>query len=268
VGWVWWVWSALSALLALSALARIEAHSVSSHVVARDGNDLYAAPLTPGAPPAAARFRGGESRTFLFGYGSLLNDKSRDKTTKTGSAYPALVNGLQRSWGFRQQSRHMTALCAQLVEGAQTNGILVRVAPQDLAKFDKREFGYSRARLPVEDITPMSSDLKLGPGDAVWVYVVSEVHPPSAEYPIAQSYVDLALDGALKYGQEFANQFVTSTNLWKSEGEPGVHWVDDRAAPRIYSKGFVNSATVSMIDTVLHSAVEDAVKERSRPASA
>jgi hypothetical protein len=48
-------------------------------------------------------------------------------------------------------------------------------------------------------------------------------HQPSAKCPIPQSYLDCVLSGCLKYGIEFAREFIKSTDCWAA----GC-WVNDR----------------------------------------
>ena len=50
--------------------------------------------------------------------------------------------------------------------------------------------------------------------------------PPSAEYPILQTYVDVCLTGCLEHGEEFAREFIQTTFLW------APYWLNERELAR------------------------------------
>jgi hypothetical protein len=97
----------------------------------------------------------------------------------------------------------------------------------------------------------------------VWTYVPIQQHWPDADFPIAQSYVDVILRGCLSYAPEMAHDFITSTKGWScdsidddndnsstdssdevpsslvfdsSSSNPGGGWLNDRHDP-IYPRG-------------------------------
>jgi hypothetical protein len=121
----------------------------------------------------------------------------------------------------------MTALAAVPRADSELNGVIVRVKPSDLPKFDAREKRYKRERVPLSQLRLLDSGasrggksgdissrarltearaagLVLHDNDRVWIYVAEEQARPTPELPIAESYVDLFLAGCLKYGREFA----------------------------------------------------------------
>ena len=46
------------------------------------------------------------------------------------------------------------------------------------------------------------------------MYVPELSQPPSREYPILQSYIDVCLSGCLEFGEDFAREFLETTFEW------------------------------------------------------
>jgi len=110
---------------------------------------------------------------------------------------------------------------------------------------------------------------------------------PSPKFPIAQSYVDVVLDGALEYGREFAEEVVRTTGNWRdsdvrlvvslfsfacpymcsASAQKSVHWEDDRATPRIYNRRFLDDARKSVVDALLNVVIPNELGQRKRVAS-
>ena len=78
--------------------------------------------------------------------------------------------------------------------------------------------------------------------------------PPSVNYPILQTYIDVCLSGCLEHGEEFAREFIATTFLWDA------HWLNERTLARrpwLHQKQYVK------IDKLLQEAVP-AYYERRR----
>ena len=60
--------------------------------------------------------------------------------------------------------------------------------------------------------------------------------PPSVEYPILQTYVDVCLSGCLEHGDDFAREFIQTTFLW------APFWLNERTLARrpwVHQKQYV-----------------------------
>ena len=83
------------------------------------------------------------------------------------------------------------------------------------------------------------------PGPArIWMYVPEAPLPPSAAFPLLQSYIDVCLIGALEHGPDYAREFVKSTDDWSD------FWLNDRLMPR---RPWVYQKRHDAIDDVLNS---------------
>jgi hypothetical protein len=91
---------------------------------------------------------------FVFAYGSLICSKSRAITAPTlvgKEAIPVLVQGVERMWAKRTK-RGMTAMGVRFRPGAKCTGVLLPVTESELARFDKREQGYDRYQIPLDQV--------------------------------------------------------------------------------------------------------------------
>ncbi len=206
---------------------------------------------------------------FIFGYGSLINSASRNATAgKTIPAIPVRVSaafGYIRAWDDRSTSG-FTALGLRKPgpgeKPSTINGVLYPVDGDDMAKYDVREQGYARVEVPRDDIEAMSWE-RLPASGKIWVYV--PVRPnseagvglpaPSAEFPLLESYIDVAVEGALEYGEDFAHELLETTSDWSN------YWLNDRELAR---RPWVYNPASSQVDQLLMDTSEAAAKLKWR----
>jgi len=210
-----------------------------------------------------------EPTQFIFGYGSLINSASRNSTAgKEVPAIPARVSaafGYIRAWSNRSTSG-FTALGLRKPapgEKASTiNGVLYPVEGDDMAKYDVREQGYTRVEVPRDEIEPVSW-MPLPASGRIWVYIPVEaggepdvgLSPASAEFPLLQSYIDVVVEGALEYGESFANELLETTSDWSD------YWLNDRELAR---RPWVHNPAASRVDELLMATSEAAAKMKLR----
>ena len=152
---------------------------------------------------------------YLFGYGSLINKRSRDATySHDGAWHPVMVHGFSRSWTLEDTERKATAVAIQREQGTQTNGVLVEIDEHALPHFDQREWHYHRVEVDNDDITFMEP-WSLPEGSVVYAYVYNDKFKDSGTFPITQTYLDLIIKGCLDVSEEFAKQFFETTNGWE-----------------------------------------------------
>lgn len=184
---------------------------------------------------------------YIFGYGSLINSDSRAATAgKPVPAVPVRVSGalgLVRAWNFRSKSG-FTALGLRPARGGESqsiNGVVYKVEGT-MEAFDTREVGYRRVEVTRDTIAAVSGGLPSPPAQ-IWVYVPDELHPPDAGFPLLQSYIDVCVVGALEHGEEFAREFVATTDGWSD------CWLNDRLLAR---RPWVHQPKHGAVDGVLN----------------
>lgn len=193
---------------------------------------------------------------YVFGYGSLIEDESRERTTPTARyAWPVEVQGIRRGWWARGAPSGMTTtyLGALKHPGKLCNGVIYPVTEEELNATDARETaGYERREIEPKDITMLDGRSE-PPEGRFWAYI-SKLEPPlknslsSPQFPIVQSYVDICINGCLeiegKYpmAKGFTAKFIETTDEWSK------YWVNDRIYPR---RPFIYRPTASQIDSAL-----------------
>jgi hypothetical protein len=193
-----------------------------------------------GAEDFWGRKLSGQPVNFIFGYGSLINTASRNATASAPvHAIPVRVSaafGYIRCWNERAPSGFTALGLRRPGAGEDTttiNGVLYPVQGNDMAAFDAREAGYERVEVPRADIEALSWE-RLPELGQIWVYVPHApgkqpgvgLEPPSAMFPILQSYVDVVIEGGLEYGPAFAQEIIQTTKDWSPD------WLNDRELAR------------------------------------
>lgn len=206
---------------------------------------------------------------YIVGYGSLMETASKERSTPdAGPNHPVLVKGYQREWNTKgDEIGFSTTYLGVTIDDAATMNAAIYITPKvsDITATDKREVYYCRNAVSVDAITMLDGTTMQGDSQ-IWVYYNkpdSRV-PPSARWPIVQSYVDIFINGCMELQAQvttpvgnasFAEQCVLTTNGWSQ------HWVNDRIYPRrpfIYRKG------AGKIDQLLHDTLPDGVFDAIR----
>jgi len=178
---------------------------------------------------------------YIFGYGSLMNSASRQRTGQTGQAIPVIAHGLVRYWGKVNGSYALSPLVVNQGDG-QVNGVLLEVDELALADFDRREHGYQRIEIATNQI---ESEQAIDTSRTIWVYVRENPEPPCLNMPIMQTYVDTVLAGCLEVSEEFAHHFVKHTIGWHHPLE------NDRQQPKYGNMAGVNEHHHPVIDAMV-----------------
>ena len=193
---------------------------------------------------------------FVFGYGSLIDADSRDRTA--GSALPAIPVRVSAEFGYLRAwvdrcSCGFTGLGLRKPhpgEAAMTiNGVIFAVDGSSLSKLDRREAGYRRVAVPLSLIAAVSWQ-ELPRTGQIWTYVPLgfggepgiELPEPTVQFPMLQSYMDVVLRGALTYGSDFASEIIGTTTDWS------LYWLNDREMPR---RPWIHTSDYQVLDTLL-----------------
>jgi hypothetical protein len=177
---------------------------------------------------------------YVFGFGSIINttthapwlskqaDVNEPADNNSNSAKTVTLPGQQakilasfgyrRGWNFRSNTG-FTALGITIAKGeeqaADINGVLFRITEEMLADFDRREVGYDRVEIIMDDIE-LQAENETSNGK-MWVYIPQEASCAEAneDHPILQSYVDTVMQGCLEWGgEQMAMEFVATTSNW------------------------------------------------------
>jgi cation transport regulator ChaC len=198
-------------------------------------------------PPDASRSQ------YVIGYGSLMLDESRKRTSpQAGPANPVEVRGYRRGWFARPVTVGYGTTFLGVVPDREGhfNAVIYQVDPAELAATDRREMLYCRSGVDASDVTELQTQALSVSGGQAWIYVSmpQNIATPSSRYPIVQSYVDIFVSGCLEQEQrfglkDFSQECLTTTTDWS------VNWVNDRIYPRRPS---IYQPKARQIDDLLH----------------
>ncbi|MEM6504683.1 MAG: gamma-glutamylcyclotransferase family protein [Planctomycetota bacterium] len=163
----------------------------------------------------------------IFGYGSLINPASANKTLGRGMVpdpFPtAVLLGYSRCWDYVSRLRREGAAgggparaIALNVTTDDTppdhacNGVLIHVTDDEIERLDLREEGYDRVDVTAQVTLDVTSSEMVG--HVVWTYVARperRVLPAGAF--IAERYRQIVEEGLSLYGCAFADAFHRTT---------------------------------------------------------
>ncbi len=172
---------------------------------------------------------------YIIAYGSLIETASKNATSyASGVNQPVWVEHYQRGWFSKGLSTGFSTTYLGIIKNkkARFNGAIFHVVNnQAFKQFDAREKYYCRVSVPDRDIHLLNG--KKLPRGQFWIYELKPefIAPPSANYPLVESYVDIFLSGCLEMEEKyhlknFAAACINTTSDWS------VYWVNDRIFPR------------------------------------
>ena len=189
-------------------------------------------------------------RTWIFGYGSLINRASLRHTLtdeRVGEIVPGRLSGWRRSWSNRVVARRRTGLGARLEAQGRINGVAIELLDDDFSALDARESGYVRELVAKQDLVD----------GELWLYTKADGMPASRDFPVALSYLEVVLVGCLVLGRDFAVEFLTQT--------PGlVALMNDRAAPVYPRRVPLSAEQTAEIDDLLFTHLPEEVTRNLR----
>lgn len=171
---------------------------------------------------------------YLIAYGSLIETASKNSTDpRSGINKPVWVDHYQRGWFSKGLSDGFSTTYLGVIKNkhARFNGTIFNLPANSFKNYDAREKYYCRVLVTPHDIHLLTG--KKLPLGQFWIYELKPdlLAPPSARYPIVESYVDIFLAGCFEIEEKyhlknFAAACVNTTSDWS------LNWVNDRIYPR------------------------------------
>jgi hypothetical protein len=138
---------------------------------------------------------------FIIGYGSLLNESSKKKTSlDVGPNRPIFLKNHQRVWNIHIHNK--TYLGIKANQSHQLSAVFFPLPFHQVHRFDQREKFYCRISIATKDISPISNN-KLLPKGQFWVYVPKIPSKSDINLNhIPAYYLKLYLEGCKKIAQD------------------------------------------------------------------
>jgi cation transport protein ChaC len=179
----------------------------------------------------------------LFGYGSLVNELTLAKKL---NARPGSLSNWIREWKHCVEAPfgRVCALTIARQDNVSIQGVYITCPDTEFEELDKREIGYQRDTLRVEDVgEPIPEQTR-----AVFAYTSnpSAHRPGSTTFPIWLSYVEVVLYGYLQvFGAGGVDEFIRTTRGWSAPV------VDDRDKPLYPRAVDIPTSTRNIIEASL-----------------
>lgn len=169
----------------------------------------------------------------FLGYGSLLSPEAIDDILSGGveRAFPVKVQGFRRlfnqeaSWRESMETRQ-AVLNAVRYDQYELNAVLLSdLSRSEYRELRERESGYRMLEVRQRSITPYdaSDEDRLADHDLVLISTGTKVNEDIRPIP---DYIELCLDGALAWGDQFYQDFIETTEI--QEGEPLDGYLETR----------------------------------------
>jgi len=228
-----------------------------------------------------------DDESYIFAYGSLVNDNSlistlfhinlhdesinalekivpnseimQNSIQTENKLIPCRIKGIKRQWNFspKQTDNFITKptlyLSADFAEYNYTcNGVLIPVSKSELDIIDKRETGYIKKEIRMNNVIAIGNQT-VDVNKKIFFYAYENNNKINYnEIPIVQSYIDLCMNGFIQIDRklknqeyQFTNEFVDTTYGWDKS-----KWINDRIYPY---RPHIFTPNASIIDKILSS---------------
>lgn len=153
---------------------------------------------------------------FIFGYGSLVNPRSRGSFLRAWAATLRPSAGLRRAWNAHcvWRGTQYTALGLERCEhGWPVNGVVFEVTPERYTELVAREVGYQPLTLSVSDIDlpPDAVTAITASGAPIITWLTREPRRPCTAYPLNSQYIAGCEEGFATLGPEALMTFLATT---------------------------------------------------------
>lgn len=169
----------------------------------------------------------------FLGYGSLLSPEEINGMLAGGvdRAHPVTVQGFRRlfnqeaSWR-KSEDAEQAVLNAVRHDQYELNAVLLSdLSQEEYRELRERESGYRMVEAPSNGLTPYDSadEDQIAAHDLILISTGTKVN--SNIRPISE-YIDICLDGARAWGEQFYREFIETTEI--QAGEPLDDYLETR----------------------------------------
>ena len=156
---------------------------------------------------------------WVFGYGSLMHKSSLWKTVPSArNAFPGLVEGFRRSFNISSTRRFDPdagkLICVlNLVPGEsddRLNGVCFEIDPESYGELIDREKIYEAHKVKVRHYKYQDTSVD---ASIFWARRLKPYRYLLGSR-VQDAYLDLCIEGCSLFGEEFVNDFKSTTDFW------------------------------------------------------
>jgi len=187
---------------------------------------------------------------YIFGYGSLVNINSAQKSfkreLKDKDFIPVVLNGYKKSWNsieyivFEDEDKISNGVFLNLTkcENSKTVGVLLEITKQEFEFLKLREKNYSCIELFSKNIDGFNSDQK------IYTFVTTNkrkiANIGQKDCVIPKKYIDLLENGLSIYSEDFRKKFINSYSNFPFKIKEGRYSFSDPIQNKYAKDGFKN----------------------------
>lgn len=182
---------------------------------------------------------------YLFGYGSLINinsaQKSFERILTQKDLIPATLSGFKKVWNAIEiinfdpkQAVNGVFLNLEYAQGT-TNGVIIKINEKELEDLKKREKNYSCIEIPKEKILNLSLD------ENVITFCTQKkdklAKKGDENYVIAKKYIEILTASYKSYDSVFVEKFHKSINNFPFTIQEGSYFFHDPIQNKFAQEG-------------------------------
>ena len=174
---------------------------------------------------------------YIFGYGSLLSINSAQKTfkreLKQDDFIPVTLQGYEKIWNsieyivFENEKEIKKGIFLNLKKDfkSKTNGILLKISPEEFDFLKLREKSYSCISLNPDDIIGFKTK------ENIYTFITTNKEKIANQGDkncfIPRKYISLLEEGAKAYEEKFSKEFIESYQNFLFDIKDGVYKFSD-----------------------------------------
>lgn len=184
---------------------------------------------------------------YLFGYGSLINlssaQKSFKRTINQSDLIEVYINGYEKIWNsiehiyFDDIKEQVDGVFLNLNKNnnSKTNGIIIKITDEELEYLKIREKNYSCIEIQQKDLLNINLDEK------IFTFMTTNPDKIAKEKNkktfIAQKYIDIMTSCIKNYSDEFQDDFLECLDNLPFEIKEGTYNFSDLAQNKLAKVG-------------------------------
>ncbi|WP_321471205.1 hypothetical protein [Halarcobacter sp.] len=157
---------------------------------------------------------------YIFGFGSLININSAQKSFRRKlqrrDFIPVILKGYEKIWNsieyieFEDEEKVYEGIFLNLQKqpSSTTNGVVLKITPEEFEFLKKREKNYSFIKLDGKDIEGIDTN------EEIYTFITKNedrIAKKSNKFcVIPQKYINLLEEGLSSYNEDFKKEFVNS----------------------------------------------------------
>lgn len=188
---------------------------------------------------------------YLFGYGSLLNLSSAQKSFKRklnqSDLIEAYINGYEKVWNsiehiyFNDLNNQFDGVFLNLNENinSTTNGILIKITDEELEYLKLREKNYSCIEINTENLLNIKLDEKIFTFMTTNPNKIAKIN--NNKTIIAQKYIDIMTSSLINYSEKFQKDFLVCLNNLPFDIKEGTYNFSDFTQNKLAKVGILET---------------------------